>query len=185
MTHFKVLHLFYQVRTPARLRFERKIHFICSFCHVFRDVQPTLLTGFKCERVRWAYNHAKVSNHKMFIKMLEKYLQNAQTLCECVCARMLTINSNYTRNANTYTHIKREHTEKEQRERSDVHTNKYFQKTSVVRFKCWNVSWEVNLKGGKMVWAVKRVQIILECMLGKLMLLWCDPAKGGHIQQQQ
>lgn len=39
-------------------------------------------------------------------------------------------------------------------------------------------------KGGKMGWAAKRAQIILECMLGKLMLLWCDPAEAGHSQQQ-
>lgn len=52
--------------------------------------------------------------------------------------RILTINSNYMRNANT---------QKKQRKIYRLkQTNKHFQKAFVERFKCWNVSWEVNCK---------------------------------------
>lgn len=98
------------------------------------------------------------------MKMLEKYLQNAQSLC------VLTINSNYIRNG-----------KKERNIRIHSHTNK---QTNIFRKRLLHeLSVEMLFerqiwKGGKMKWAGKQSQMmILECMLGKLMLLWYGSSK--------
>lgn len=157
---------FFRVWARTRTHNKESIRFICYFYCTTKYSSTLVSDHFKCECARCACSHGKVSDHKTLIKMLEIYLQNAQSL--------LFVMINYIRNGNTH---------------PDPHPSTHsvtFSKSvccTIQVLKCWSrgecekvVKWNGQASEHKWFSSV---------CLATLMILRCDPAKAGHLQHQQ